>query len=120
MNLRNIELDFPSISGGSNNAILTAIEYMFAFKDGKKTDEKDGYKVVIVLYTNSYEKISVKLSKLDASILERYSNNYIQERNSSLNPILVSFEGFKGKIYTSNTGEPKISAKADRIIFMED
>lgn len=117
MQTKNISLTMEQAIG-SNNAILVEVKENFDYKDGKPSDVRTGIKYVICCPSNRFEKITVKTTEKG---LLPISQEELDERNIVNDFQYVSFQNFSGRLWQDfNSKQLKISATADKIIFMEE
>lgn len=100
LNLENLALE--------NKARVIGVTQSYAYADGKKTEQTNGYAYECVLEKNGFEKISVKVSDFNQII----TNEQIAEAKQ---PIYITFTDFAAKFYFSDrTKNWELSCKATR------
>lgn len=115
MSIKDISLTTEQAFPPHGAAILVDIKPNILFTDGKPTGE-DGIKVTVASLP-MLDKITVKVPGAKAPI----SPEQLAELNLAGRFVLITFEGFEGKIYQNfSTKEIGISAKATGLTILEN
>ena len=89
MDITKIHLSLDSIAGGKE-VLLLDFKEQFTYQNNQLTDKISGYKCRILLPSNGYEQIFVKVADMPKIPEELLSNG---------EPINITFEDFEGHIY---------------------
>lgn len=107
LKITDLKIDPASLGG---NYLLVDIRPVFAYKDGEKTNNIDGYRYQCCLPKHKMEKIGVRVaSKVPLFDLEKEEIPVGTE---------VDFEGLEVGSYFSN-GQINVNAKADSVSIVE-
>ena len=108
MDITKLSINLPAITK-DKPAIVTAINPIKNYKDGRYTDEVVGFRVEAVATGNGYEKFSVNVLE-QPNILE-----------NELGTVAVTFEKFEAKIYKDyKNNRYDISCKAQRVVIIDN
>ncbi len=103
---------------GGKTAILTGQEPMREYKDGKATGNTVGMTFSVVAHGTNFTAYSVKV---EGAKPLNFSDEEIAEACASLNPIFVTFEGFKGKVYSiNNDTNASCTAKSVKVVSRDE
>ena len=107
MEITSIILTPEQISGNATGTgILLQVIPVYAFVNGKKTDEIEAYSYLTVFPDNSFNKEKPKI-KGNKPIITT------EQLLAKGGQIKVSFKNLKGKFYRTNSGEYALTASAD-------
>lgn len=98
---------------GSKKVILVNTAESKVYKDGKVTEEIDGYRYEVVALDNKYEKFQVKVEGTNPIVTQ-------EAIDASDKPIYVTFDGFEGRFYmNSQSHSYMFTAKAKNMIVLK-
>lgn len=118
MNMNKLNLKMEQVFGG-NSAILIGQAPLKEYKDGKSTDNVIGMRFSVACFKNCFDTVTVKVEGAKAL---NFTDDEIAEACATLNPMFVTFDGFQGKPYSSNSGGIALtcSAKTIRVISKDE
>lgn len=108
MRMSDLKIDWSSTLHNDDGALACyGVEENYVYKDHKKTNETDGWKVLVVDTMNSFEKWTVKVP---GEVKPSFSESY---------PVPVRFNGLNGTAYLI-AGELKASLFASSVESIEE
>lgn len=106
MLLSKLSIPFDIVVDGANLILVDIVPY-YEYQDGKRTDNLQGYKFVVV-EDKSYEKFAVKIPSIVPAITK-------EQMVASKEKIRVSFKNAIAKPYKTYSGEYELSVTATGI-----
>jgi len=106
----NLTLNFQQVVGTESAPLVTVRDWT-EFTDGKK-GRRIGTSYEILLLNSGCLKLTVKVEDTVPAVTQEE----LDKRNTSMNFMLVKFDGFHARPYSDRNGQIQLSAKADKII----
>lgn len=106
-----------TLANDSNMLLAVDAKKAFKYKDGKRTDEMDGWNITIVVPRLQFEKLTVKVKTLTAEPPVKFEEEDISD------PVSVRFIGLSGRpyiSYASSSPQIKYSITAEGVEVLDD
>ena len=110
MNLMKLSFPLSAITGDAH-LILLEVRPVFAYLDGKKTENQEGYKFWVVDDRN-FEKFAIKIACTTPAITQEHVD-------ASKERLYVRFENAVCKPYKTNSGDFDLSITASNVIVVK-